>query len=191
VALVIARVACRMVAAGALLALLALATPRVHAQPAVQATEARIKAAFLFKFGDYVEWPPETFAAPEAPFTIGVIDAAEFARELATITLDRRLNGHRVEIRTLRADEPLHGLQVLFVGRAGARDLPALLARLPRAATLTVTESDDGWHGGSVINFVLVGDKVRFDVSLPAADSAGLRISSRLLAVARAVKERA
>src|SRR5687768_13891237 len=156
---------------------------------ALQASEPRVKAAFLFKFGDYVEWPAGSFEAPTAPLTIGVLDANPLADELAAIVVGRQVGGRPVAVRRLRRGDRMEGLHVLFVGKIASGKLESLLAPIHGRPTLVVTESADGLRGDSVINFVVQSEKVRFDVSLPAAESRGLRVSSRLLAVARKVVE--
>ena len=153
----------------------------------LQASEPRVKAAFLFKFGDYIEWPEGSFDSPAAPLTIGVLDANPLADELSAIVVGRHVGGRPVQVRRLRRGDPLAGLHVVFVGRVAGGKLEALLAPIRGRPTLVVTESADGLRADSVINFVVQSEKVRFDVSLPAAETRGLKVSSRLSAVARKV----
>jgi hypothetical protein len=163
-----------------------VAGPRA-AQADAQADEYRVKAAFLYKFGSYIEWPARRFAHPDSPLAVGVMGADALADELAQIVAGRSVNGRAVQVRKLRPGDPIGGLHVLFIGRADGGRLPEVLAAAKGRALLTVTESDEALELGSVINFVVVDDKVRFDVAPPPADSGNLRISSRLLAVARKV----
>src|SRR5712692_8428740 len=100
---------------------------------------------------------------------------------------DRRVQGRPVAVRRLRRGESLAGLHMLFVGRSETGRLGEVLAAARGHAVLTVTESEDAIASGSMINFVAVDDKVRFDVALPPAERGQLKISSRLLAVARKV----
>ena len=153
-------------------------------------SEYRVKAAFLYKFGSYVEWPDRAFPRSDSPLTIGVIGADALAEELEQIVSGRNVNGRPVQVRRLRAGESMAGLQVLFIGRADAGRLAEILSAAKGRSVLTVTESEDALQLGSVINFVVVDDKVRFDVALPPADLGSLKISSRLLAVARKVVSR-
>lgn len=164
-----------------------LAPASAAAQGDVRAAEVRVKAAFLYKFCDFVEWPPGAFAAPAAAFTIGVLGADALADELAAVVAQRSVHGRPVVVRKLRHGAPLAGLHLLFVGGRDGGRLPEILAAAKGRPTLTVTEAEDGEDPGSVINFVLVADKVRFDVALPPAEAGGLKISARLLAVARRV----
>ena len=163
-----------------------IAAPRA-AQADAQADEYRVKAAFLYKFGSYVEWPSGSFARSDSPVTIGVMGADALADELAQIVAGRNVNGRPVLVRKLRPGDPIAGLHVLFVGRSDGRRLAEILASAKGRALLTVTESEEGLELGSMINFVVVEDKVRFDIAPPPPETDNLRISARLLGVARKV----
>lgn len=157
---------------------------------AQQASEATVKAALLFKFSGYVEWPPATFPAPGSPIVIGVAGADEIAAELERIVPGRLVNERPVQVRRLRDGESPRGLNLLFVGRAdpGARNL--LRAAQP-LGVLTVTEGEHGLDIGAAISLVALDGRIGFDVSLENAERSSLRISSRMLAVARRVAPRA
>jgi hypothetical protein len=170
----------------ALLAALCLALPS-WAQAQIQATDVQVKAAFLYKFGAYVEWPPQAFPEPGTPFTIGVLGADAVAEELEQITAERTVHGRPVAVRRLKRGEPLGGVHVLFAGQTEAARLAEVLASVRSQPVLVVTDAADRVPEGSVINFVPVDNKLRFDIALAAAQRMQLRISSRLLAVARKV----
>jgi hypothetical protein len=172
-------------AAGRVLAFLALLAIPEFAQAQVQAaSEAAVKAAFLFKFAGYVEWPVEP--PPDLPFVIGVVSSDEVATELERLAPGRAIRGRPVVVRRLKEGESFKDLHMLFVGRA--QPVAGAIVRSAREqGVLTVTESDRGLDLGSVVNFVPVEDRVGFEVSLDAADKGGHRISSRMLAVARKV----
>ena len=182
------RVVTRWLRACALSVVLAvgLASPR-PAQADAQADEYRVKAAFLYKFGGYVEWPDRSFARADSPVAIGVMGADALADELVQIVAGRNVNGRPVRVRKLRPGDPIAGLHVLFVGRADGGRLAEILAAAKGQALLTVTESEEGLELGSMINFVVVEDKVRFDIAPPPSESSNLKISARLLGVARKV----
>ena len=146
--------------------------------------ELEIKAAFLYKFGAFVEWPA---GALDGTFVIGVIGADALAGELERVVAGRSVQERPVVVRRLRRGEPLGRLHVLFVGQAETARLPEILAAAKGQGVLTVTETDNALAQGSMINFVAVEQKVRFDVALPPAERDKLKISARLLAVARKV----
>jgi hypothetical protein len=163
-----------------------LASPRA-AQADAQADEYHVKAAFLYKFGSYIEWPSQSFARTDSPVTIGVMGADTLADELAQIVVGRNVNGRPVVVRRLRPGDPIAGLHVLFIGRSDGGRLAEILAAARGRPLLTVTESEEGLELGSMINFIVIEDKVRFDVAPPPAESGSLKISARLLGVARKV----
>lgn len=171
------------------LALLLLSTRAlaIAAPVELQASENRVKAAFVYKFGDYIEWPLEAFDAPDSPLVIGVVDANALADELARIAQGHTIGGRRVAVKKLRYGDPLSGLHIVFIGRSDTRRVTAAIEASKGRPALTITETADGLKLGSVINFVVVSNKVRFDVALPSAEASRLKISSRLLAVARNV----
>ena len=170
----------------ALVALL-LSSP-VAAAPPAAAPEYRVKAAFVYKFCDYVEWPPGAFPAADSPLVFGVIGADALADELARLTAGRTVGGRAIVVRKLAPGQAWTGLHVAFVGGDDPDLLAAALAAGAGRPVLTVTEAREDAASRGMINFVLVDDKVRFDVAVPPADSARLKISSRLLAVARRVE---
>ena len=165
------------------LAVVALVLPgAARAQPV---SEPAVKAAFLYKFIGYVEWPPQALPA-DSPYVVGTMGGDDVATELERIVATRSINGRRVVVRRLREGQGAAGLQMLFIARGQAEARETLLA-LQRQPVLTVTETDRGLELGSVVNLVTLADRVGFEVSLEAADRAGLLISSRMLAVARRV----
>jgi len=151
------------------------------------ALERRVKAAFLYKFLGYADFPAGSFADASTPVSIGVVGADDMAAELTRIAAGRLVTGRMITVRALREQDLAQPLHVLFV--AGQDDARA--ARLLRAANaqLTVTECDGGLRSGSVINFTIIDDRVRFDVSLDAAEKKNVKLSSRLLTVANRVQK--
>lgn len=160
---------------------------RAQGQAAPSVAEYQIKAAYLYKFLGFIEWPPQAFSRADAPLVIGVLGANPLADELAQVVATRQASGRPVAVRRLKPGDATAELHVLFVARGEAARLPALVAAAREHPMLIVTEADDAMPAGSAINFVVVEDKVRFDVALPAAEKANLRISARLLTVARKV----
>jgi hypothetical protein len=144
--------------------------------------EPAVKAAFLYKFAGYVEWPAP--AQPDAPFVFATVAADEVASELAKILPGRAIAGRPAVVRRIREGDSLDGVQMVFIGRQ-AKDARAAIRAAQRQGALSVTETD--LEAGGVINFVVADDRVAFEVSLDAAERGGHRISSRMLAVARRV----
>jgi hypothetical protein len=149
-----------------------------------EALEVSVKAASIYKFLSYVEWPPGTFTAPNAPFVIGVMNADELADELERITAGRLAGEHPLVIRRVKPGDPHTGQHVLFVGRAAGESLAQVFKNTPHKGLLTISETTGGLGQGSVINFRLHEGRVRFEVSLATAEKNNLKISSRMLPVA-------
>ena len=177
--------ACWLRAACLLLCLAAMGTPR--AQTERVAAEYQVKAAYLYKFLDFVEWPPRAFESAQSPFVIGVIGADALADELALVVATRQSGGRAAMVRKLRPGEPVTGVHMLFIGRSAAARTASLVASTKDMPVLTVTETEDAFAAGSSINFVLIDNKVRFDVALRGGEPSQFKISSRLLGVARKV----
>ena len=173
--------------AAVLLLFSALQSIPSRAQSAADASEYRIKAAFVCKFASYVEWPSRTFAGAEDPIVIGVIATDAIVQELARTAGSLSAEGRPLVVRKLSRADPVDGAHLVYITQSGNGHLPEILAALKGRPVLAVTESSGGTAPGSMINFVVVDDKVRFDVSPQAAEASQLKISARLLGVARAV----
>ncbi|WP_162253045.1 YfiR family protein [Duganella sp. Root1480D1] len=146
--------------------------------------ERSVKAAFLYKFLGYMEFP----ADPGPTLVVGVLGAEDVAAELAQITNGRNVGNRSISVRKLGEGDTLTGLNLLFIG--GDAALPEAAQRTAeKNGTVIVTERDGGLQNGSVINFRLVDERVRFEVSLPAAERCNVRLSSRLLSVAYYVQK--
>jgi hypothetical protein len=150
-----------------------------------QALEREVKAAFLFKFLSFVEWPQGAFARPDSPIALGVLGADEVLDELLRIVPGRVVQGRPITVRRLYYGEPASGLHLLFVGRAAGSALPGYAER---EGLLLVAEQPGALEHGAIINFVSVDGRVRFEVAADAAERRGLRVSSRMLSVAEYVR---
>jgi hypothetical protein len=157
-----------------------------HAQDPAYPPE-QVKAAFLYHFGAYVEWPADARASGR--FTITVLGAESIADELRRIAPGRTVADRPVEIRHIRSLRELREPQILFVGEDASAQLPAVVAALRGRPVLVVSEVPDALKRGASINFTLSDRRVRFEVSLPQAKQAGIELSSRLLSVALRVEK--
>jgi hypothetical protein len=176
----------------ALLALACAGPARAGADD--EALEYQVKAAFVCKFGNYVEWPEQALGAAGEPVRIGVLGGDAVLDEFRRSALAATVGGRPIEVRRLaRAEGQLpEGLHIVFVTRAMSAQSPAVLAAARGRPILTVTELDTPAAAGTagIINFVVIDNKVRFDILLPLAAQGGLKISGRLLGVARRVEGR-
>jgi hypothetical protein len=167
-------------------AALAAALPAA-AQGSPLTLERKVKAAFLYKFLGYTEFPAAALGEAGAPVVIGVVDADDLAAELTRIVSGRTVLSRPILVKVLRDQEAPAGVHLLFVGGLDAQRVRSVLRAARPAPMLLVTESEDGLRQGSVINFRIVDERVRFDVSLEAADKHSVKLSSRLLTVANLV----
>lgn len=150
--------------------------------------ERQVKAAYLYKFAGYVEWPEGSFARPDSPLVIGVAGADALADQLELSVAGHSVNGRSVQVKRVRRGEPLAGLHVLYLGALDKVTLQEMLAASRSLALLTVSDSDEVYAMGSMINFVMADDKVRFDVALKPVAQAHIRISARMLLAAYRVQ---
>jgi hypothetical protein len=157
------------------------------AQPA--ARESAVKAAFLYKFPAFVDWPPGTFQRPDQPLVIGVSGDDDVADDLEQLVAARS-DVRPVVVRRVPEGASADGVHILFLG--GRRDTRLREAiDAVKGPALIVTEQPGGLQLGSVLNFSSDAGRVRFSASVSSAEARGLKLSSRLLAVAQAVEGRA
>jgi hypothetical protein len=154
--------------------------------------EYRIKAAFLFNFTRFIEWPrasfPDAGAAAPAPIVIGVIGDDPFGEELAKVLKGRRVNGRPIIARSIVDEVDARATHLLFVGLSGHAEVAGLMQALRGYPVATVGESAAFAVGGGTITFVLRDDKVRFEIDSDSADRAGVRISAQLEKLATVVR---
>lgn len=170
----------------ALGALAALAAGSAQAQPAAP-TEDVVKAAYLSKLRHYVEWPARAAPPANARIVIGILGADEVANNLAQMPAVRDPSRGTLAVRRLRNGDPLDGIHILYLGDDYVERAAPMIAQAAARSILVVTGSGDALARGSVINFRLIDERVRFEISLDSADRAGLKLSSQLLALAASV----
>jgi hypothetical protein len=174
--------------ATALVLLLVIVPGRAADLEIDRALEQRVKAAYLYRFAEFVAWPDGSFARHDAPFVIAIAGASGIASELAQVTAGRTVAGRRIDVlHTMEPTAPLASAHILFVGASERSRLPQFV-RAAGSRTLIVSDVEGGLAQGSVINFVIAEGRVRFDISLDAAEKRGLKLSARLLAVAHSVR---
>jgi hypothetical protein len=175
----------RHLATGAIVALL---TPwSVPARVNQTTLENDVKAAFLYNFTKFIEWPPPSQPVAD-PFRLCVLADAAFTRAVDSTIADEAVDGRRlVRVEPQSVDE-VRGCAILYVGREHLDRGARLLAAARDLPVLTVGEGPQFVEHGGAIGFVLENNRVRFDVSSRAVQRSGLKVSSKLLRVARSVK---
>jgi hypothetical protein len=172
------------IAAVALFAAFPLFSGAFPAEPTVLTLEYQVKAAFLLNFTRFIDWPPD--APRDAPFNLCILGDDPFDGVLDRIVAGESVNGRRLVVRRLGREEP-SACQLVFT-EANPKKISGMISRLG-PGVLTVGEGDGFLKEGGIIAFVLENRHVRFDINHAAASKAALRISSRLLSVARSVEK--
>jgi hypothetical protein len=150
--------------------------------------EYRVKLAFLYNFAQFVEWPADTFRDSRAPLTICVAGDNPFQGEIKQSLHGRTIEGHPIEVRKLVPGEDPHVCQMIFVRATEMKATPKIFASSKGSSTLTVGEAKGFAERGGIINLTREENKFRFEVNINAAAQTRLKISSRLLILARIVK---
>lgn len=168
----------------AILAVTSFFAPLGHAE-----SEYDVKAAYLFKFTKFVEWPGSAFASPQAPFAIGVVGRDPFAGGLDRILEGQRIGDRQLEVRYLGAGDAagLRACQMIFVSGSEERRLPDILSATQGRPVLVVGESEGFASAGGMLGFALRQSRLGVEVNAGAARQARLKISSQLLNIARIV----
>jgi len=160
----------------------ALAMP--PAALAQTAPVSELEAAFLINFARFTTWPPEE---SRAPLTLCVAGDDRVADALEAAVRGQAIDGRALVARALRSSDHVHDCQVLFVGRGAPQAGEQALQRAQARAILTVSDREGFAQTGGIIEFVIDGGRMRFIINAGAAARAGLRISSRLLGLAKVV----
>jgi len=174
-----------------LLLMLALAGVWLSSKPAraqSASKEYQLKAAFLFNFAQFVEWPADAFPNAESPFYIGVLGDNPFGTALEETVRGESIQGHKIMVLNSRHLQELEKCQIIFITRVERARIGEVLSKLKGRKTLTVGETPGFAQRGGMINFYVEGNKLRFEINPAAAHQEGLKISSQLLSLGRIVE---
>ncbi len=161
--------------------------PSSLAQPTVS-REYQIKAAFLFNFAQFVEWPPTAFTNADAPLCIGILGEDPFGTALEQTVLGETVHSRKLVVQHSRRVEDLTACQLIFICKSEKARLAEILPKLDGREALTVSEIDGFARHGGIINFYLDGNKVRFEINPATAQREGLKMSSQLLSLGKIVQ---
>jgi hypothetical protein len=156
---------------------------------AQSATEYQLKAAYLFNFLKFVEWPDAPPKELQPKWVIGVIGTSPVGDELLKLVESKNVLGKELEVKTFKSTENLRSCNILFVSDSEKKRLPAILASLRGSSVMTVADMDHFIDAGGMVQFVVESERVRISIDVGATGRARLKISSKLLALARAVTE--
>ena len=164
-------------------ALLTAAAPQER-----EAAEHEIKAAFLYNFAAFTEWPSSAFSNRESPFLIGVVGRDPFGSILEETFRGKDVGGRRITVKRASDVKELGACHLVFVPASEREKTARILESLKESPTLIVGEAEGFTATGGCIGFFAEGRKVRFEVNLQAVNRAGLKVSSKLLRLARVVE---
>ncbi len=152
-----------------------------------ESLEYRVKAAFLLNFIKFTEWPPSAFTASDSPISICILGADPFGDALDQVIAGESVNGKKVAVERLRRAPSAKACQVLFISKS-EKNIDKILPALG-PGVLTVGDQEQFLRDGGIISFVIENRRVRFDINQTAAQNAALKLSSKLLSVARSVEK--
>jgi hypothetical protein len=151
--------------------------------------ESRLKAAFVYNFTLFAQWPTNAFVGDDDPFVIGVIGRDPFDGNLEPLVQDKRVAGHLLKVMAISAADAVHLASVrahlLFVARSESSRAGSLVEQVRRLPILTISDIPEFAHLGGMIEMYEEGGTLRFAINPASAEQAGLTISSRLLTLAR------
>lgn len=145
--------------------------------------EYEIKAAYLYNFGKYVEWPAEALGDTNAPFVLGILGSDPFGGEVWASLAGQLIKERKLVIKKFATVEEVQGCHILFISSSEKDNLSGIHDQLKDSSILTVSENKAG-----IINFVIDKNRVRFEVDVGAAEQAKLKISAQLLKLAKVVR---
>jgi hypothetical protein len=149
----------------------------------------QVKAAFLYNFTQFIDWPESAYASADAPFIVAVVGADPFNGELENAMEGKTEGGHAIVVKHFKSADDIGTCHLLFVPGTEDKNLTAIIQKLGSSPVLTVGESDAFPWADGVIRFFLESNKIRFEINPDAAEKAQLKVSSKLLKLARIFKK--
>jgi hypothetical protein len=151
--------------------------------------EYKVKAAFIYNFARFIDWPAGVFANDDAPFVIAVVGTDPFNGGLEQAVAGKKISGRRVEIRHFDSVDKIGLCQILFVPTTDDETETQIIQKVANDSALTVGECENFTALGGSFRFFTEDNKMRFEVNTDATDRAKLRVSSKLLKLARIFKK--
>lgn len=155
--------------------------------PSSTPTLDEAKAVHLHRFAGFVDWPAASFTSPDAPIVIGIIGAPGVRKELAQIVAGRLVQNRAMQVVELAEPRQAVTVHMLMIGRGAGKRSAEWIAALRGHPVLVITDLAQGLERGAALSFIETDGRLRFEASVPAAEAAGLRLSSRLLPLAERV----
>ena len=150
-------------------------------------TEYQVKAAYLFNFLKFVEWPEDSGADPHAKWIIGFVGDTPISDELARLVEGKSVLGRELQVRKFQPADNLSACNILFISESQKKRLPAILGALRGSSVLTVADMENFISAGGMVAFVVEDSRVKVAIDVAATGRARLKVSSKLLALAHIV----
>lgn len=156
----------------------------LHAQKKT-ATEAQVKAVFLYNFTNFIDWPASAFESPDAPFVIGIIGRDPFGSVLDETVWGEKVGTHPIMVQRYYDDKDISRCHILFINLTDAGDAKRILSQIANQSILTISNAADFNKWGGMVRFYTENKKIRLQINVEAARASQLNISSKLLGVAQ------
>jgi hypothetical protein len=153
-------------------------------------SESEVKAAFLYNFAKFVDWPPEVFPHEDSALKICVLGQNPFGPEFGAFIEGKAAQGRKLQFAQVQNVQQAKSCQILYVASSEKPQILQILKAVDGGRVLTVGDWNEFARSGGIINFVLENDRVRFEINVDAAERSGVKLSSKLLGVASIVRDK-
>lgn len=170
------------------LVLLSACTLLVPVSTSADEAESKVKAAFLYKFCDYIQWPAQVFTELDSPIILAVAGTETQVAQITSMVSGRYIGQRALVVRAVNSPDDLRDVHLLYISRNAQTSLDELFANTGSLPILTISD-EEAASAASIITFLTIQDRIRFEISLGRANEVGIKLSSELLAVAHKVYE--
>lgn len=150
-------------------------------------SDDQVKAAYLFNFAKFIEWPAEAFDKADVPMNFCALGRSPVVDELDSSVRGKSINGHTIVVKHLHGPEEIKGCHLVFLAASAGKQQQKLLQAAKGSSILLVAEGSGFARAGGTINFIMEDGRLLFEINIKAAEIAHLKISSKLLSLARIV----
>jgi len=171
------------------LAVAVVSTIALPAQADEGAGEYKVKAAFIYNFARFVDWPDTAFSSADAPFVVAVVGKDPFEGILEQLVAGKQVGARRIVVKHFDSADQIGPCQILFVPMSEDDSLSGIIQKVQNSPVLTIGESEDFDSSGGCFRFFTDDNRMRFEINQDAAEQAGLRVSSKLLKLAKLFKK--
>ncbi|MCZ6675759.1 MAG: YfiR family protein [Candidatus Poribacteria bacterium] len=175
---------------GVVIGLIAFTSVQATDAESISAREYQIKAAYLYNFAKFVQWPAEAFKDDTTPITIGILGEDPFSEHLDRIIKNKTAQGRQIKVRRFKGLKDLEFCHILFISESEKKRLKQILESLENLHILTVSETKGFAQSGGMVKFLRKKDTIGFEINISTAECAGLKMNSQLLSLAKIVRDK-